>query len=633
MDNFLNTEVRKAEMKGKKRSIKKIILIIAVILIVLAGSGFFFIYTPVSNMKTHGMAAFSTSKKVLAAFKGNDIDLMQSELSVLKKEYEGFQKNAERLYWLRFIPFAGVYISDMRSGVMAGENMIEAGDTAVKAIAPYADLIGFKQGAPGFFEKSADERIHTAVLTLDKMLVKADDIAVRLETAQENLSRIDEKRYPKTVKGRAIRVKIKEVKEEFETMVSLFVDAKPFLKNFPEILGVKQEKTYLILFQNDKELRPTGGFLTAYAIFKVKDGKFQIVKSEDIYSLDQSIPAHPKAPREILTYHKNVPTFNIRDSNLSPDFVKSLTIFNSLYDKSRQKVDYDGVITVDTHVLVDTLAVLGDTEADGITFSSQIDKRCNCPQVVYRLFDIVDRPVGYIKENRKGILGDLLYVLVQKALSSSPSQYWGKISQDLIRNLSEKHILVYLEDQEAQQSIEKINFAGRIRDYKGDYLHINDTNFAGAKSNLFVSHAITSNTEIKDGAAIRKVTVEYKNPYPHSNCDLESGGLCLNATLRNWVRVYVPKGSRLIDFKGSETEVQTYDDLSKTVFEGFLQIKPKGKATIIVTYELPFKVEKEYALLIQKQPGTDEHAYTIMVNGKTQERFGLITDKELKLKL
>ena len=93
-----------------------------------------------------------------------------------------------------------------------------------------------------------------------------------------------------------------------------------------------------------------------------------------------------------------------------------------------------------------------------------------------------------------------------------------------------------------------------------------------------------------DGTIKKIVTVNYKNPYPPSDCNLERGNLCLNALHRNWIRIYVPKGSKLIDSKGSEVKMTTYDDLDKTVIDGFITVRPKGVATLKVTYVLPFKV-------------------------------------------
>lgn len=119
---------------------------------------------------------------------------------------------------------------------------------------------------------------------------------------------------------------------------------------------------------NEHERRATGGFLTAYAYFSIKDGKVEIQNSTNIYDLDDSISKRPALPEKIKQYHVNVNQFYIRDSNLSPDFVESIKLFESLYNNSNQKQDYDGIITMDTKVLVDLLKVYGDTEAGGHYF-------------------------------------------------------------------------------------------------------------------------------------------------------------------------------------------------------------------------------------------------------------------------
>lgn len=618
---------------GKKAFFKKFLIAFLIFLIITAVSFFFFIYLPYLGIKAKATVLVKSGTAVKNSFKNNNIDDVKKNLNKFEKDYSDFETESKKVYWLKIVPFAGSYISDFRNGVEAGDELIKAAQITTDSMVPYADLIGFKKGS-SFVEKSADDRIQTAVLTLDKVLVKVDEIALHIDRAAGKISKIDEKRYPEKWGKRNIRDSIKNTKAQFEGVASLFVDAKPLIKKLPDILGTNHEKTYLVLFQNDKELRPTGGFLTAYAIFKIKAGKFKVEKSEDIYHLDLSIARHPKAPPEILTYHKGVSDFYLRDSNLSPDLVKSLSLFDSLYQNSGQKVKYDGIFLVDTHLLVDMLEILGETEASGLRFSSKIDKRCNCPQVVYALLNEIDRPVNYIKDNRKGLLGDLLYAIMQKALGFSPSRYWGRLSQVFFTNLQQKHILLNLNDKELQKAVEAMNFGGRIKDYDGDYLHINDANFAGAKSNLFVTHKIVSDTKIdSDGSVERTVTIEYKNPYPHSDCNLERGGLCLNAELRNWLRIFVPKGSTLISFQGSETKVKTYDDLSKTVFEGFMTVKPLGKSKVIIKYKLPFTVKNinDYKLLIQKQPGTKGHEYEIYINGRLNKKLKLIEDYELKI--
>jgi len=599
-------------MKIKKQR-KQIGIVIFALLLALCAFAYYSFYIPYTRIQAKGMAVVVSGKDLKDAFSKNDIDLLSAKLKTFEEKYVELEKESQTLYWAVSIP----YIADFKLGIEAGRYGVEAAKATVASIAPYADLIGFKKGESSFVGKSAEGRLQTAVLTLDKVLKNVDVISENINQIEKRLEKIDERRYPTEIGGKKVRETISSVKEQFKGVATLFVDAKPFLKKLPEILGSKKEQTYLILFQNTAERRATGGFLTAYAVFKIKDGKMSIDKSSDIYTLDASIPSHPAAPPEIATYHKGVNQFYIRDSNLSPDFIQSLDLFNSLYNKSSLKVNYDGIFAMDSRILVDMLTIFGDAQVDGITFSAKIDKRCDCAQVIYQLFSVVDEQVGYVKENRKGILGDLMYELFNRALRFSPSKYWGPLVQAMLINMDEKHLLLNFVDPEIQQSIEKLNYAGKINEAKGDYLHVNNVNFAGAKSNLFTKETIISKSTKENGTTKREVQVEYRNPYPASNCNLQQERiLCLNAPLRNWVRIYVPKGSKLVAFEGSSMKVQTYDDLGKTVFEGFLIVNPMGLAKINITYTLPSTVDAS-TLLIQKQSGVEGQKYEVSLNGGT----------------
>ncbi len=162
---------------------------------------------------------------------------------------------------------------------------------------------------------------------------------------------------------------------------------------------------------------------------------------------------------------------------------------------------------------------------------------------------------------------------------------------------------------------------------------------AGAKSNMFVSEKVTKDVTVNGSTVTTKLTVDYKNPYKGSDCGLESGGLCLNAPLRNWVRVYTPEGSKLVESKGiiSPTDgkakpMDTYTDLGKTVFEGFLIVNPLGTARMELTYTSEIKsTDGKYHLLIQKQSGTDGQEWTVRLGGKDRKKFILDTDIEVNL--
>lgn len=592
----------------------------------------------------------TSGREVAGAIKNQDLEKTKKSLVDARQKLNLLTAEYNKIRPLKFVPLLGGYFADGEHAIAAASAGLTAADKAVEALEPNADLLGLK-GKSTFVSGSADERIQTAVKTMNALVPKINEMATSVDILRKEVNAINPNRYPQKIGKTIIRQKLVDAKEVIENAANLFVNAQPLLMNLPKMLGEPETKRYLILFQNDKELRATGGFMTAYAQFRFERGKAILERADDIYSLDSAKRKTFPAPPEILKFHKGVYNLNLRDSNLSPDFKVSMRQFEQLYDYVAGREKIDGIIAVDTHVLVEALKILGSTTVYNREFSATIDKRCDCPRAIYELEDYATRPVGYVREARKDIIGILFQSLLQKALGVSPSQYWGKLFQMLLTEINQKHVLTYFHDNNAQQAAESFNMAGRImtatetatllayEEGKGwDYLHVNNSNMAGAKSNMFVSEKVTKDTSVaSDGTLTTKLVIDYKNPFPGSDCGLESGGLCLNAPLRDWVRIYVPFGSKLLDSKGTQSPkdakpepMNAYASLDKTVFEGFLVVNPLGTARLELSYTSPVKTnDGKYRLLIQKQAGTAGDEYILKLGGKERKKFNLETDTEL----
>lgn len=636
----VDKKVKKADsfsMKTKRNRKVRIKIsrkVFGVILVLLILFGIFVVMPAYATINA-AKATYTQAKGVSFALKQQNVELASSELEKTKVSLNETKKHFSKMFFLRYIPIVNFYYNDADHGIKAAIEGLQTATIVIDSLKPYADVLGLK-GAGSFASGSAEDRIKTAVMTMGKITPQIDTIADSLLIVQKEIDAIKPNHYPAFIFGKKPKEQLTQLRDLTTQGVNLVNEARPLIKVLPSLLGEAETKKYLVLFQNDKELRPTGGFITAYSIINIDKGKLSIERSEDIYDLDNSVSEKPDAPEPISKYLPGVDVLNLRDSNLSPDFVTSMDSFMKLYDKADRSVDVDGIIAIDTNVLVSTIRILDDqVNASGITFTTKNDKRCDCPQVIYELEDNISRPVQFIREDRKGLIGSLMNSIMTKALSSSPKQYWGPLFQTMLMQTNQKHIMFYLFDKEAQKGIEAMKAAGKIENFEGDYLHINDTNFGGQKSNLFTKHAVENDYTInKDGTVKKTVTITYKNDFPPSNCNLEAGQLCLNAVLRNWLRIYVPEGSEIIESKGSNVKMITYKELGKTVFEGFLTVRPLGQSKFSITYNLPFKLTSGSPLpvLIQKQPGTEGHEYKVTLNGKTIEEFRLFADKTIQLK-
>ncbi len=628
----------------KKKRFKKVwisvglISLVLMMLITLAGYLTF-------NVYKKALAVNEAVTKIQVSIKENDIEKAKSEVANLKIKLADLRLSYKQIGFSKVLPYIGRYYSDGEHALNAANYGIEASDILVSAIEPYADIIGFgsKTDKAGSGGQTTQERLDFVVKTIPDLIPKADSLSEKASLIKKEVDQIDPADYPEKFQGKEVRSKIKQIVDLTDEAEVLIKNSKPLLKVAPYLMGVDGVRKYMVLFQNDKELRPTGGFLTAYTIAKVEKGRFEPVSSSDIYSLDSTYKPHIVAPAPLIKYLKGPylisKNFRIRDLNWSPDFSVAMSTFSDESASVGIK-NIDGIIAVDTQVLVNLLNVIGPVDVPGFgTYSTKEEPKCKCPQVIYELesFADIEGPVVWSQDepgkiifappnydNRKKIIGPLMNSVLANTLGQ-PKEKLPGLFNALLASLMEKHILFYIYDDNAEKAISDFGIGGTISDYKNDYLLVNDANLGGRKSNLYVIQEINQDIEVaKDGAVTKTVTITYKNP--------EKQDGWLNSILPNWVRVYVPKGSSLISFDGVEDKEKPYEEFDKTVFAGYFALRPQGVSKLTLKYKLPMKMSKEYKILIQKQAGKESILNTIKI-GKKSTEYVIKTDMELKFKI
>lgn len=597
---------------------------------ILGVLGAFLIGLPAYKVYQEGMKVYSEAMVVKEVAKEQDISKIIEGIAKTKAQFMVTQTAFAKLAWVKNLPFAGNYISDGEHMFKAGLYSLEAGEIMAKSVEPYADLLGLK-GKGTFTGGTTEDRIATAIATLEKVTPQIDTVAEKLKLVKSEMDQVDPKRYPQSIKGKPVREMVTQAKSIIDQASLLLDEARPLVKVLPKHMGQPKEIKYLVIFQNDAEIRPTGGFMTAYAVLRIEKGKINLDTADDIYKLDSTVTKNVKPPQAIKDY-LNESVWHLRNTNFSPDFPTSMKNFYSLYQTSPERKTIAGIITMDTQLLVKIMEVIGPVSAYGTTFGTQKVPQCDCPQIIWELEKYADEPVQYIKKDRKDIIGVLLQSLMQKTMKA-PKNLWGPLFTAGFTAMQEKHLLVYLFDEGAQKGVEALGMGGVIKTFTGDYLHINDANLGGAKSNLYVTQSVKQEVTIKPDGTETSLTIEYRHPRRADNCSLErKSGVCLSGILRDYLRIYLPKGSIVTETRGFEIKGTTYEDLDKTVVDGFFTVVPLGLARIQIKYKTPTVFTKEYRSLIQKQPGTAGNHYTVTVNGKATE-FDLLQDKELVIPL
>lgn len=606
---------------------RKILARVFVIAILLGIVLYTLVMQPLYADAKQGMARVQSIKSALTE---QNLTKLQEEVVLTKEILQKTKKDLRRAIFLAPLPFLGKYYQDANRLINAGIYGVEAGEIMIEALTPFADVLGFAQTNEEQ-QMTAEQKLAQVVAVAPQLIPAADQATEKLKLIANELSYLHPEIYPKNFRGFELKSQVLNLKSEITTINSFLDDIKPLLQTLPSALGQPTLKTYLLLFQNDKELRPTGGFITAYALIRFDAGKFSVIESNDIYSLDNDAVLLP-TPAPIIKFLK-VKGLQMRDTNFKPDFKDSMQDFEYYYERLNAPA-IDGIIALDTQFVEKILEVSGPIEVPGYTLDPtgfwNLPESCEqggtaftAENVICRL-ELYAQKINLRSEQRKAILGALMQALIDWVMNA-PKESWQPLIGSVLTAANEKHILLYFHDATLQGLAEKYNFAGRIKDYEADYLHINDANLAGLKSDLYMKRTVEQEINIADdGTVTKKLKLIYENTGEYDGW--------LNATNRNYVRVYVPAGSKLLSFSGGELTPETTEEFGKTVYDNFVLTKPLSTSVLEFVYELPFKVQKgeDYQMLIQKQAGMEKVESMVKVNGQ-EERFELRTDKELKL--
>lgn len=429
-------------------------------------------------------------------------------------------------------------------------------------------------------------------------------------------------------------------------------DALAMVSIAPDLLGSGSAgpQTYLILIQNEDELRPTGGFLTAVGTVVVKDGKVINIHIESSDKLDDFSKPYPIPPWQFEEF-MNIEMFLLRDSNWYTDFPATVSWAEYFYSYTRGS-SADGVITLDMNVIVELLKVTGEVRAASVSFPISHE---NVQEYLRSAEQSPPKGVGTKKWDRKQFIAELAQPILEKILNAR-GKTWSDLAPVMLNLLDEKHILLQFDNEEMAALLERRNWNGAVRIPElSDFLMLVDTNMGYNKSNAIMEMELGYSVDLTDiKQPVGVLRVEQKN---HSAVDLvcepyattrflpqeAAAGEILDPIYNidechwGYLRAYLPEGARLLRSTPQEI-ADTATMLGETIpartddlgDENIIRAQVFGMMTLVPTqktiisefeYSLPARVitfDEEnnlysYHLKVQKQPGTIAHLFTFNV--------------------
>lgn len=474
-----------------------------------------------------------------------------------------------------------------RRELNAARNLLRAGESSAAAAATLAD------GLTTISKRSGESP--TAAIALFDVFV--ENALPRLRDAAQALKQVPHNAIPP--EHRDTLAAANGTTATLLKSLQTFHDSRDALQTF---LGRGARQRYLILFQNNTELRPTGGFWGSFAEVDILNGELtqMRVPGGGTYDLQGQLREFVEAPAPLQLVGAR---WEFQDANWFPDFSASAQKAAWFYEKSGGP-SVDGVIALNATWVADVIELTGPIALP------QYGRTIDGENFLFETQRQVELDYNREENRPKAFIGDVASVLIDR-LTHAQGDTFLALAPLLSEGLAARDIQIYHRDPKIASALRDLGWDGAMLSSTGDYFSLVHTNIGGGKTDGVIDDDVEIDSRVRtDGRVENSVTIV--RTHHGLRTSLFSG---LNNV--SFTRIFVPRGSELLNVEGatppdaglferdaslsldpmleqqesSRTDERTgaivAESFGKTSFGHWMQTPPGGSSTLTFTYLLP----------------------------------------------
>lgn len=369
------------------------------------------------------------------------------------------------------------------------------------------------------------------------------------------------------------------------------------------MLGLDEQRTYLVLAQNNDEIRPSGGYVSTYGWFTV-DGA-RIID----FDYNPTTATSPNPPEVDALANFEVPSWWIRygepvyaawDGSWYADFPSTAQMAMDYYNAGgNPQAPVDGVLAIDISGFELMLAAIGEVH---VAEYNRVVNTQNFRQVVYDI-----RAFGEGVTPHKQFVAAVYQAIFTEWRNLEQSRVPALLGA-LLEGVQSRHIMIYFADTELNDVVGQLGWNGaQVAAIGHDYLMVVDANL-GNKSNNSIIRSLTYDVTLNaDGTANSRLSLRYDyfDSIAASDpaVDEEYHG---PLTYNNLMQVFLPLNTNLLNQENIESLAIPLD--SHMLLVGESSVAYDSSERYSFEYQTPVVVDsfgmyQRYRLLIQKQAG------------------------------
>ncbi|OGD03060.1 hypothetical protein A2989_02030 [Candidatus Amesbacteria bacterium RIFCSPLOWO2_01_FULL_48_25] len=394
-------------------------------------------------------------------------------------------------------------------------------------------------------------------------------------------------------------------------------------------LGQILDGKYIVLLQNNRELRATGGFVGSYVRVIWDMGKLVDLGVQDIYVPDGKLVGHVEPPYPVQESFRQG-WWKLRDANWDPDFASAAATVKWFLEQGGE-TGIKGIAAVNLDLIQRWLGVIGWVNVPEFGEVVNADN-------MYSLAQKYAETSWYEGSKQKQeFLGAVGEEVVKLTRNVSIRKYIP-LMKLFYEELSKKQMQMWFEDEEMRRIVDSLGWGGRIEKpgREIDLLYVVESNLGANKSNCCVERRLTHDVKRDEHVTREKLRIEWMNT---SEYDSPVKPVFWGGNYLTYVRVVLPEEAKIQDIKvrGLILRMSTPNDflmpnsLRQEISWDMYNIEKRSGHQIVgfwvrvehkdsATAELEYESVRagEYKILVKRQPGIEKFGYKLTVDGKTK---------------
>lgn len=675
-NSTLKLDLNSKPVKSRRRKIlTNLFLVFLSVLLILGGLSYFFIIMPIQRVLGNVDEIKTTAASILSDFESKDLSNIDTHFNNIQNNLNNIDAEIARYDFLATLDATKGYYDNFQVGRKILRKTSDLTQETLPQLKDVLSLTGFKteEGEiipiedPENPEENIEDEgaLNLVMKQLPSYLALYDSIEPKILDILDDVKEINLDYVP-NVGEYNIKDSLIASYDFIDEFPEISEQTTGFLEKVPELIGATEPADYLLILQNETEMRSSGGLLTAWGTLKLEEGEIKddIFLTDmwnwqyDLWAVGFPMPYNNIYGQNwLMNLGCGGTELRVQDAGIYPDLYQVGLMLEDYHEQVQPYfpavyTDYDYTLFLNQAFATNLINIIQPLEVEGY---GVVDAE--------GLYDFIkgETDKNLPNEVRKDIIKAIANASKEKFLNL-PIEKFPEVLSVLIGSFQRRDLAIEAKDNQSMQDyLDRYGMSGKFatgeNDFTGDYFHMNEAQNCSLKLNKFIRDEVTQDIYIEDDGSIRKdVLVKWLQTKVYEEGLEKQYSPSTAFSYRAWTRFFTPEGTKVTETDGYKASgyvgyfPQNYFDkiMNKQVNDNIVQFDhrrfqesdPVERRTMNISFDLPdtinYNTDGEYRMLLQKHPGKswgEKYVTKIHHDGReTTVEFVLDRDKVLTYK-